>query len=105
MIIVAFLGVSLLIWGCLCLMVALIYLFISPRLIKRRQSPYAKWRYLVLRWFHSLVWLLLALSCFLWGEYLNGGAVLANVLALLSLAIYLVFIVTFIVDRKAQNRA
>lgn len=105
MIIAAFLGVSLLIWGCLCLVVALLYLFLSPHLIRGRQSSYAKWRFLVLRWFHSLVWLLLALSCFLWGEHLSGGAVLANVLALIALAIYLVFIVAFIVDRKAQNRA
>ena len=101
----ALLGVPLLVWGCLCLLVAGIYLVYSPGLGDTgRLNSNPAWRYLVLRWFHSIVWLLLALSCFIWGEYIAGGAALANVLAIVSLVIYVIFILTFISGRRSRSR-
>ena len=100
----ALLGVPLVVWGCLCSLVAAVYLIYSPRPggAGRRATDTA-WRRLVLRWFHPLVWLLLGLSFFMWGGYVAGGAALAIVLAVASLITYAVFIGTFIRERKSRG--
>lgn len=99
-----FLGISFMAWGFICLLIAVVYMIFYPHPGNETQSGSdRKWRYLILRWFHSLVWLLLGLSCFMWGDYIPGGTVLANILALFSLLIYLTFMVTLALERKIQR--
>ncbi|MBM2843429.1 MAG: hypothetical protein HW404_1266, partial [Anaerolineales bacterium] len=50
--------------------------------------------------FHSLVWLLLALACFVWA---SGPSAAADVLALTALIIYGVFLATLISDRARDK--
>jgi hypothetical protein len=104
MMIAALLGVPLLIWGCLCLLVAGIYLIYCPGFRGAgRPGAGRAWRRVVLRWFHPLVWLLLGLSCFIWGGYIAGGAAVANILAVASLVIYVIFMLTFVRERRPRN--
>ena len=65
---------------------------------RRRAPPPAKF---ILRYFHSLVWLLLAAAAFA-GAYAFSGTWL---LALLGLAVYLVFMVVFVRDRQEETTA
>ena len=56
-------------------------------------------RYLILRWSHAVVWLLLALSCFARASETLGGAGIvgmANILALLALVVYVAFMATLL---------
>lgn len=84
-------GLPSLVWIGVCLAVAVLYMFVWPQ---QKVSPdTALARYLVLRTFHALVWLLLAVSFWLRGL---GGAAAANGVALSALLAYLVFIATFL---------
>jgi hypothetical protein len=89
--------------GSLCLVVAAIYTVVWPG----HRDPAARarpaWRRLVLRWCHALVWLLLALSCFVRPARALGGPTTGNVLALLALVAYVVFLGTTLADRAAQR--
>ena len=99
----AFLGVPLPIWGVLCLGVAALYFFVWPKPKTdgraQRRSPRV---HFVLRWFHSVVWLLLAVACFLWA---SGGSALADALALLALLVYLAFMLTLLAERRSRQSA
>jgi hypothetical protein len=99
----AFLGMPLIIWGALCLLVAAVYTIVYPRSKIEGQRVRPLWRFLILRWFHALVWVLLASSCFIWAEYLPGGDALAKALALLALLLYLVFIFTLALHRRTGH--
>lgn len=96
-----FLGVSFFVWAGLCLAVAGTYLIIWPKPPKKSTHERTRGTHLVLRYFHALVWFLLAAACFLWGV----GNPLATVLALLALVVYALFMVTFLRDRSAQRAA
>ncbi len=82
-----FLGISFYIWGGLCLVVALIFNFVLPK--GRMPAEAGGVRYFILRWFHSVVWVLLGLSCLVRGAGGNGPA---DVIALISLGVYLAFL-------------
>jgi hypothetical protein len=56
-------------------------------------------RYGILRWSHALVWMLLAMSCFLRPVRLLGGVGAANLVASLALVVYLIFMATLRVAR------
>ena len=92
-----FLGISLILWSALCLGVAVVYAFVWPK----PRAPRPAWSAFVLRWFHSLVWALLATACLLWAASIPS--MLAQGLALLALVFYSVFMVTFLRDRQRQN--
>jgi len=93
-----FLGFPLQTWGILCLAVAVAYIIKWPRPKPDRPGPpRSSLVHIILRWFHSAVWLLLALACFLWA---SGPSTLANGLALLALIVYLVFLFTLLTDRR-----
>ncbi len=95
------LGIPLTTWGVVCLGVAVVYFFFWPKPKADDQAPPRSPRvHFVLRWFHSIVWLLLAAACFLWA---GGNSMLANGLALLALALYLVFVVTLFSARKSRK--
>ena len=72
----------------ICLIVASAYSFVwpgwkDPERVRHRPL----WSKIILRWFHSLTWLLLAAACYLW----------STLPAALAGGVYLVFIL----DRKS----
>lgn len=92
-----FLGFPLQTWGTVCLAVAVFYLFKWPRpKPDRAGAPRSALAHIVLRWFHSAVWLLLALACYLWAP---GPSRVATALAVAALAVYAVFLFTLLADR------
>lgn len=89
----SFLGVPLFVWGAGCLVVAVISGVVWP---SRSVASASGFQYVVLRWAHSAVWVLLAVSCFVRGSGAPGSNGLANMLALGALGLYLVFITTLL---------
>ncbi len=96
-----FLGISWLAGGLLCLLVAAIYVVVWPRSLVA--AAHSSWNRVVLRWFHALVWVLLAGSFYVRGEYVSGGRGVANLLALSALVSYAIFMVTLIRARHANR--
>jgi len=90
------LGVPLPLWGVICLAVAGVWVFVWPSKTTVKGGP----RFFILRWFHTLVWLLLGVAAFVAGFDLVGGAGTARVVALLSLATYLVFMLTVVTAKR-----
>lgn len=93
----SFLGVSFTAWGIVCLAIAAIWIFVWPS--HRAATP--RWRFIVLRWFHMVVWLLLALAAFIASANLPGGADIARLVALLSLLTYLIFMIGLFTSKPA----
>jgi hypothetical protein len=89
-------GVPLVLWGALCLVLTVIWIIIWP---SDKANAVDSLRFFILRWFHALVWLLLAIAAFLAAFNLLGGASTARMVAFLSLITYLVFMVTFTISR------
>ena len=85
--------------GSVCLIVAAIYGVFWPRPKPGTLRP--RWRQVVLRWGHTAVWLVLALSFFIRGADTPGIAGQANVLALAGGLLYAVFIVTAVINRRS----
>jgi hypothetical protein len=93
----AFLGISYAIWALICLGVSVLYFFVWPSSKPERRTPRPAWIVFILRWFHSLVWLLLAGAClFLWLEF----AALASYLAFAGLIAFVIFMLTMFLDRR-----
>ncbi len=93
----SFLGVSFTVWGIIGLAIAAIWIFV--RTSHRAATP--RWRFIVLRWFHMVVWLLLALAAFIAGSSLPGAAAIARLAALLSLLTYLIFMAALFTSKPA----
>lgn len=94
----SFLNIPWSLWGVGALVIAGIFVVFLPRADKVNALQGA--RFVIVRWFHSLVWLLLALSFFLravQNEAING---LANPLAALAGLTYLVYMVTMVGSLK-----
>lgn len=66
------LGIPLVFWGIGCLAVAVAYYRIWPQPSPKRSQQRTQWQHIVLRYFHSLVWILLAAGCFLAGGASTG---------------------------------
>lgn len=97
-----FWGMPWFVWGIVCLIIAAIYARIWPRPVDRAAlRPYPRLQFFVLRWFHALVWVLLALSSFLWSLTQPGLSTLAGSVAFLGLVCYIAFIWTFLSNRRA----
>lgn len=79
------------VWGVMCLIVGGLYLVFVPGKAKIKGAT--GWRFVVLRWFHSFVWLALAISFFIRATPLEG---LANLIALLGGILYAVYMGTFL---------
>ncbi len=92
----SFMGISWTFWGGVCLVVAAIQMVIWPR-PKENTRPRPLWRHLILRWAHGLVWLLLALSCFMRPGSLAASA---NSVAMAGLLVYVAYLATLAIDRK-----
>ena len=98
----AFLGLPWVLWGCLALIVAGVYSVVWPRPRADGPAPSRPTpRRFVLRWFHALVWALLALSCFVRAALPEGGSAAANAVALLALPAYAVFLGALAMDRRS----
>jgi hypothetical protein len=89
-------------WGLQALLDAGVHVVVWPRSHSdgsARCRP--TWRHFVLRWFHALVWALLALSCFVQAGLLPGGWRAANVAVLLALAAYAAFLVALAIGGRS----
>lgn len=86
-------GVPLIIWGVVCIVLTIVWTVVWP---SEKVTPDGGLRFLILRWFHALTWLLLALAAFIAGFNVVGGTATARTIAFLSLLIYLIFMATFI---------
>lgn len=93
------LGIPLIFWGLGCLAVAAAYYQIWPQTSPKRRVPRTRWQHFMLRYGHSLVWVLLAAGCFLAGA---GQAGIGLGLAFLALPVYIVFLVMLVQDRQRE---
>ena len=92
------------VWGAVCLVVAAVYSFWTPGFsAKAVVAAPSVWQFFILRWFHPLVWVVLAASFFIRGSSLAHRRSVANVLALIALALYLTFLLTFALFRMRQK--
>lgn len=92
-------GIPLVFWGIGCLAIAVAYYRLWPQPSPKRTQGRSQWQHLVLRYFHALVWVLLAAGCFLAGSgYTNVGLALAAA----ALPVYIVFLVMLIQDRNRE---
>lgn len=87
---VKFLGVPMFAWSALALLIAIVFAMIWPA-DRATQASGLQWA--LLRWGHSIVWVLLALSCFIRGLGQHGPA---NMTAALAGLVYLAFIFTLV---------
>ncbi len=92
-----FLGQPFILWTGVCLAIAGIYLFVWPKLKAGLVRP--PWLNFVLRWFHTLVWVLLAAACLAWDR---GYPSLGGPLALAAMLCYGIFLASLVFDRR-QN--
>ena len=95
-------GVPLLFWGVLCLAIAAAYYYVWPQPGPKRLAPRTVREHVVLRYFHSLVWVLLAAGCFLGGA---GLGELGRWIALLGIPVYIVFLIYVVRDRNKEEAA
>lgn len=94
-----FLGLPLPIWGIFALVLAVVWLWVWP---SDRVALPSSLIYFILRWFHALVWLLLAVAAFCASFPLLGGVRTAKPVALLALIVYLVFMFTLVMSKKTN---
>jgi hypothetical protein len=85
----SFLGLPLFVWGLISLALAAVWAYVWPA---ERALGAVGLRLLLVRWGHSLVWLLLALMCFLRGSRVAAIAGWGNAAGLASLVAYLAFL-------------
>ena len=88
-----FLGIPWFVWGLLALVVAVIFTVIWPSGKVSGANNTGSLQYVILRWFHGLVWLLLAVSFFVRSGNNSASSGTANILALAALGVYIVFMV------------
>ncbi len=81
------LGIPFVVWGILGLVIATIWLFVWP---SDKVAGASTLQFIVLRWFHALVWLLLSAAAF--AAATPRGARMASVLGWSALATYVVFV-------------
>ena len=86
-------GVPLVVWGVICLALAILWIVVWP---SDKAVAEDGLRFFILRWFHALTWLLLALSALIAAFNRLGGVRTAKVMAYLSLPVYLIFLAAFI---------
>lgn len=91
-----FFGLPWFAWAGISLAVSLLYSFVWPR---RRISENGGFRYLVLRWGHTLVWVLLAINFLLRGLSPSAASA-ADAFALSGGLAYLLFLVMTFSTKK-----
>jgi hypothetical protein len=92
-------GVPLGLYGVPCFLLAFAFLFVWPHNLETQSG----WRQFVLRWGHSLVWLLLGLAAFVGGTGAFGGLPTAGGLALISVLVYIIFVMTMLTTKRRPS--
>lgn len=87
-----FLGVPWYIAGSISIVVSIVYFFIWP---KELVNGIPGWQVFILRWFHSLVWILLAISFFLRYTNVANKKLLVDGFSYGALILYAIFMLTF----------
>ncbi len=96
------LGVPLVFWGGISLAIGIAYYFVWPKPELRRASARTMRDHVVLRYFHSLVWVLIAIGCFLGSA---GYGDIGRWFALLGIPVYILFLVYVVRDRRKEDAA
>ena len=86
-------------WGWLSLVLAVMHAVVWPRDVHQAESLSPLAIHIILRWFPSLTWLLLAVSFFIRSIFISPRKTLANKIAFAALFCYATFIVAFIYFR------
>ena len=86
-------------WGWLSLVLAVMHAVLWPRDVHQAESLSPLAIHIILRWFPSLTWLLLAGSFFIRSIFIAPRKTLANRIALAALFCYATFIVAFMYIR------
>lgn len=94
------LGLPLFVWGLACLALAIVWVIVWPR---DHLTTTGGWQFVILRWFHALTWLLLAIAAFVAYVDLLGGLGSARLIAFAALIVYLIFISTLMRSRSANS--
>lgn len=95
-----FLGTPLALWSIACFLLALVWAIVWPYKV----APGGGAARFILRWGHTLVWILLGMAALVGGASAFGGLDAARILALASVALYVVFVITLLrYSRKAQR--
>jgi len=89
-----FLKIPWIVWGGLALIVALVFVFFVPG--AETINILMGWQFVVVRWFHSLCWVLLALNFFLRATNSVALTKLANPVAAAGGISYALYIITFL---------
>lgn len=100
-------GIPYFTWGLVCLGLAVLWYYVwpqdrTPEPLKQLPEyiPRPAWIHSVLRWFHALVWVMLAAMCW----FLDAGqATLASASALVAGIMYVTFVVALVKDRRRQK--
>ncbi len=87
--------VPLLVWVILCLAVAVFYVIIWPQ--NDNPGDEMSLRYIILRWFHPLAWVLLALSLLVRSTKITQSQKIANFIAFLALPTYAAFFIALLI--------
>jgi hypothetical protein len=93
------LGVPWVVWAVVTFAVAAVFTVVAPG-----SAGTTGLRYIVLRWFHPLAWVLLGSSALILGLVTGGARAAAEPVAQIALVVYLAFLLTFVVARR-RNRA
>ena len=95
-----FWGVPYFVWVIVCLTIATLYYFFAPKQSKNPTLSVMSRR--ILKYFHSLVWILLAIASLLANFKFNS---MAKLIALLSLGVYLVFMITLVRAKTGEKKS
>ncbi len=96
----SFLGIPLTIVSLVCFGIAVAYYFIWPK--PKAGQTRTPTQQVILRYAHSLVWVLLAVACLIWAVDSQSG--FAIILALAALGTYVLFMTTFITSQKMSRK-
>ncbi len=88
-----FLGIPAVVWSLLALVIAAIFVYVWPS--DKVPGDTTSIRYLILRWGHTLVWVLIASFILLRSV---GASTFANLLAALAGVTYLAFVATLVMN-------
>lgn len=104
-----FLGRSFRFWAVLSLVIAAIYAFVWPKPRRGPNDtpplPRPRWRHWILRWFHSLVWVFLALAAMIQEAAVPEPSGAARAVALIAFAFYITFLLVLALDRREAERS
>lgn len=98
-----FMGLDYIYWTLICLGVAVFYFILWPKPSASMVRTF--WQRIIFRYFHALVWLFLALSCLFKAFFVHPVLILiSDLLILFGLVTYLVFIFTFLQEKRSMTR-